>query len=210
MECPKCGFEQEPSNECVRCGIIFQKYINKRFINCEKPPPPQKPLSNNPRRLRFSIVHMFGACFFSFICGTIFFSLFSNPTPETKMPIQPKTSMPVKVAQANKPKKTPPVYKKPVRKPIDWRERESKSMAYIMMKDFVKKRLKSPKTADFPGVWDGRGDHVTYLGNQRYKIVSYVDAQNSFGALIRNDFVGIVEQTSEDRWSLNEFSFMQR
>jgi len=25
MKCPRCGFEQEPGEECVRCGVIFKK-----------------------------------------------------------------------------------------------------------------------------------------------------------------------------------------
>lgn len=25
MQCPKCGFEQEPGNECARCGVIFAR-----------------------------------------------------------------------------------------------------------------------------------------------------------------------------------------
>ena len=84
----------------------------------------------------------------------------------------------------------------------DWREQDNSTMAYIMIEDFVKERLKSPKSADFPGVFDGRADHVTYLGNQKYRITSYVDAQNSFGASIRNKFTGEIEQTSENQWRL--------
>jgi hypothetical protein len=26
MICPKCGFEQEQSPECIKCGIIIEKY----------------------------------------------------------------------------------------------------------------------------------------------------------------------------------------
>ena len=74
--------------------------------------------------------------------------------------------------------------------PNAWKTEDNSIMAYIMMEDFVKQRLKSPSTAKFPGVFDGRADHVTALGNQTYRIVSYVDAQNSFGAMIRTQFVG--------------------
>jgi hypothetical protein len=83
-----------------------------------------------------------------------------------------------------------------------WREQDNSIMAYIMMEDFVKQQLKAPKSADFPGILDGRAEHVKYLGNQKYRIVSYVDAQNSFGASIRNNFIGEIEQTSEDHWKL--------
>ncbi len=91
-----------------------------------------------------------------------------------------------------------------------WREQNNSTMAYIMIEDFVKQRLKAPKSADFPGVFDGRADHVRYLGNQKYRIVSYVDAQNSFGATIRNNFIGEIEQTSEDRWRLISLELFQR
>jgi hypothetical protein len=29
MVCPKCGFEQAPSDECLRCGIIISKYAER-------------------------------------------------------------------------------------------------------------------------------------------------------------------------------------
>jgi len=86
--------------------------------------------------------------------------------------------------------------------PNAWKTEDNKSMAYIMMEDFVKQRLKAPSTAEFPGVFDGKLDHVTALGNQTYRIVSYVDAQNSFGAKIRTKFVGEIKQMSADRWQL--------
>ncbi|MEZ5358609.1 MAG: zinc ribbon domain-containing protein [Candidatus Zixiibacteriota bacterium] len=90
-----------------------------------------------------------------------------------------------------------------------WKTSDNSTMAYIMMMDFVKQKLKAPKTAEFPGVFDGRADHITYLGNQKYKIISYVDSQNSFGALIRNHFVGEIEQVAEDKWKLNALVFIE-
>ena len=27
ISCPKCGFKQEPAEECLKCGIIFKKLI---------------------------------------------------------------------------------------------------------------------------------------------------------------------------------------
>jgi len=66
----------------------------------------------------------------------------------------------------------------------------------------VKDRLKSPSSAKFPGIFDGQKDHITKLGNQKYQIISYVDSQNSFGAMIRAQFIGVIKQISEDRWRL--------
>jgi hypothetical protein len=56
--------------------------------------------------------------------------------------------------------------------------------AFVMCKDFVKDRLKAPASADFP--WLDR--QVTKRGPGRFTVVSYVDAQNAFGAKIRTHY----------------------
>lgn len=55
MNCPKCQFEQEETNtECVRCGLIFEKYYRRR-----KPEPDLPSLvaetEDKPPRQRFSL-----------------------------------------------------------------------------------------------------------------------------------------------------------
>jgi hypothetical protein len=88
----------------------------------------------------------------------------------------------------------------------DWRERDNSDMAYIMMEEFVKKELKAPSSASFPGITESNS-HVRYLKNQKYQIVSYVDAQNAFGAKIRTHFRGEIEQIDETRWRLISLTF---
>lgn len=58
-------------------------------------------------------------------------------------------------------------------------------LAYNYAKDFIKDRLKSPSTAEFPGTFEKK-NHVRDLGNGQYQINSWVDSQNSFGATIRS------------------------
>jgi hypothetical protein len=58
-------------------------------------------------------------------------------------------------------------------------------LAYNYAKDFIKDRLKSPSTAEFPGTFEKK-NHVTDLGNGVYQINSWVDSQNGFGAMIRS------------------------
>ncbi len=58
-------------------------------------------------------------------------------------------------------------------------------MAYNFAEDFVKQRLKSPSTAEFPGLFE-KNKHIIDLGNGEYKINSWVDSQNGFGAMIRS------------------------
>ena len=64
-------------------------------------------------------------------------------------------------------------------------------LAYTMVKELLPQYLKSPSTAEFPSMWDYK-DHVTDLGEHRYKVVSYVDSQNGFGAMIRTYFSCII------------------
>jgi len=55
------------------------------------------------------------------------------------------------------------------------------SKAFIIAQNYVKSALKSPSTADFPAF-----DYTTQkISEDEFKVSSYVDAQNSFGAEIR-------------------------
>lgn len=60
-------------------------------------------------------------------------------------------------------------------------------LAYKYAEDAVKKKLKSPSTAKFPGTFE-KDKHIRYLGNKEYQINSWVDSQNIFGAMIRTNF----------------------
>lgn len=64
--------------------------------------------------------------------------------------------------------------------------------ASIEAEGFVKEVLKAPSTAKFPGAFDQK-PIVTYRVDKannvvEYEVSSYVDAQNSFGAMIRNNY----------------------
>lgn len=60
-------------------------------------------------------------------------------------------------------------------------------LAYSYAEDFVKKKLKAPSTAQFPGTFEKK-DHIKNIGFKHYEINSWVDSQNSFGAMIRSQF----------------------
>ena len=59
----------------------------------------------------------------------------------------------------------------------------TESQANIMAQGFIKQVLKSPSTADFPFL-----DYTTTNVDNRYTIVSHVDSQNGFGAMIRSNW----------------------
>ncbi len=64
-------------------------------------------------------------------------------------------------------------------------EKSRDTEAYVCAIDVVESHLKAPSTADFCGFDEAR---VTDLGNNKYKVTGYVDAQNSFGAVVREYF----------------------
>lgn len=74
--------------------------------------------------------------------------------------------------------------------------------AWVYMQQFVKKRLRSPSTADFPF---GGHRNVKPLGNDRYLVESYVDSQNSFGATVRTNFRGVIKEV-EGGWQIEELT----
>jgi hypothetical protein len=64
---------------------------------------------------------------------------------------------------------------------------EDKTTAFVMSQSFVKKQLRAPATAEFPWVSDCDVT-VNYLGDCTHEVRAYVDAQNAFGAKLRNRY----------------------
>ncbi|WP_433884875.1 hypothetical protein [Pseudomonas vranovensis] len=62
--------------------------------------------------------------------------------------------------------------------------KDRSTMAAIICGNYVEQSLKAPKSADFP--FDRAAGGSRALGEQKYLIRSYVDAQNSYGAQLRN------------------------
>jgi len=80
--------------------------------------------------------------------------------------------------------------------------------AWRYCQDAVRARLKAPSTARFPGreAVDGlvvKGSD----GTVAYQVVSYVDAQNSFGAMIRTQFECVARKLPDGRWEVSSVSF---
>lgn len=71
-------------------------------------------------------------------------------------------------------------------------------MAQIMSRHFVKPRLASPSTAKFPSYHDS-GVSVTTHGDCTFTVRSYVDAQNAFGAMIRNRYTARMEYLKDSK-----------
>lgn len=72
--------------------------------------------------------------------------------------------------------------------------------AYIMSRRFVERELKAPSTAKFPSFYSD-GVVVRGSGDCRFSVTAHVDAQNSFGAMVRTNYSIEMEYLpSEELW----------
>lgn len=76
------------------------------------------------------------------------------------------------------------------------------TMPSIMAANFVKRELRAPSTAQF-------GAHhratITYLGDCSWTVSNHVDAQNGFGAMIRQNFSATMTYNPNTKmWSAND------
>jgi GYF domain 2 len=62
----------------------------------------------------------------------------------------------------------------------------------------IAQNLRSPSTAKFPSFYEKGAVAFRSLGENRYRISSYVDAQNAFGATIRNYWLATVIVTGDN------------
>ena|GEM_PF-2333397 len=73
--------------------------------------------------------------------------------------------------------------------------------------EVIKSSLKTPSSAEFPGsFWDGYTNWTYGIKDNILTIASYVDAQNSFGAMIRTDYIVQYTFIGKD-YSLTYFMF---
>jgi hypothetical protein len=79
--------------------------------------------------------------------------------------------------------------------------------AYTMSQIFVEKQLKSPSTAKFPTT-----SHATITKvDSIYSVSCYVDAQNSFGAIIRTYYTAKISfDKKAENWTLRDLKLNQK
>jgi hypothetical protein len=76
--------------------------------------------------------------------------------------------------------------------------------AYIECKHAISSRLKAPNSAKWPSE---SADWVTEdLGGRKYRVRSYLDAQNTFGAMLRQTYSCTVEYDDQGRYRINDLS----
>jgi len=81
------------------------------------------------------------------------------------------------------------------------------TMATVQCRNYMRATLRSPSTADFPGMFSGSVSSA--LGNNRYLLREYVDAQNAYGATIRSNYECRIrykggESAAQSNWDLEQ------
>ena len=76
--------------------------------------------------------------------------------------------------------------------------------AYLVCQDFVSEGLKAPSTAEFASMSNST---INNTSGDYWSVSSYVDAQNSFGAMIRTHFVCELTYRGDDYYRLDNLDF---
>lgn len=82
--------------------------------------------------------------------------------------------------------------------------------ATVICQEFVKKRIKSPGSAEFSG--PSATDRTTLNDTQpwQFKVEGHVDSDNAFGASKRNTYTCTVSTKDGDQWTLDDMQMNER
>lgn len=83
-------------------------------------------------------------------------------------------------------------------------DRADEVAAWAMSREFVKDRLKAPSVAQFASYTQSS---VSEYPTGNFTVKSYVDSQNSFGAMLRSDYTCKLRYEGNDQWLLLSISF---
>ena len=87
----------------------------------------------------------------------------------------------------------------------------NKLIAYNLATYFVKKSLKEPTTTEFPNSKE-KLKHIKYLGHKRYRVDSWVDSQDTYGAMTRRRFSCIFKRDGsrvrKEIFSIEEYGYI--
>lgn len=98
---------------------------------------------------------------------------------------------------------------RPASKPRDPKGPPEESEIITMACQFVKDRLKAPATASFP--WGFKEYKIEEVAKERYRVSGYVDAQNIFGAMIRQRWTVLMHRTDpvKQMWALEKIEIVE-
>lgn len=80
----------------------------------------------------------------------------------------------------------------------------SEYAAYAVSQKLLEDKLHSPSTAEYPAM---STVDVEHLGEGVYTVDAYVDAQNAYGAMVRQDYYMKIQYEGDDYWNVLEMDF---
>ena len=81
-----------------------------------------------------------------------------------------------------------------------------KAGAYLAAKQLINRRLKSPSTAKYANYGYGENPAIVeFYEDGTYRVKIWVDAQNSFGAMLRNTYQVDMKRVG-DNWKLQNIA----
>lgn len=207
MICPKCGAETA-TDECIGCGVFISKFMKAQEKVSEPTEKTAEPDNTTQADNKIPKVNKCEAC-----GGMVSANIEACPhcgEPQKKESFPDEKEAP---AQAKKKNGTGAAviffiiigfYAYAEIKdlsPDSPKKVGSPEGAFFISQQYVKDKLRSPSSAEFPSLHDN-AISIVKLGNKKYKVRAYVDAQNTFGAKIRNRYECIVVYAGDDRWNL--------
>lgn len=165
MQCPDCGHQAPVAHfgdplRCPDCGIYYEKAIQlKAQADASEQKIPNSPSWAAPKASPASNGLSLKGFLTILFLGVGFLIVLVLPKPEKKVGENSAS-----ITSCG-----------------------SSGMAHTMAGNFVKRELISPSTAKFPSSHE-QGVLIVPLDKCRYQILSYVDSQNAFGAMIRSRF----------------------
>lgn len=92
-------------------------------------------------------------------------------------------------------------------KPKGAKEKTLDEVAFDICKKAATARLKAPSTAKF-GSFSESSVEKTMEKDNRYYIRSFVDAQNPFGAMLRNKYECVADYNGNQEWAIVRVNFI--
>lgn len=85
----------------------------------------------------------------------------------------------------------------------------NRDRAMMATEGAVKERLRSPATAQFPKKSGEDGVQVVRIDACRFLVISHVDSQNGFGALVRSSYSAYLTANKDRTFTVDKLTIVQ-
>jgi hypothetical protein len=82
---------------------------------------------------------------------------------------------------------------------------DEKLFAWMAAEKIVKQNLKAPSTAKFPFSYNSTSVEIKKIDANTFRVNAYVDAENSYGAIIRNNFTITIVKSGSGNFTYKDY-----